>query len=107
MLTLLLTSCNIINVRNNKQLGGNEMEIGRGLDKEVLEDNKELDKIYGVNNGGKFTEPIKNPFRCEAEYLEEVQRINNEIIAHEEVGNDVSKFKEIKTWLDKLAYEYI
>lgn len=53
------------------------MEIVRGLNKEVLEDNKELDKIYGVNNGGKFTEPIKNPFRCEAEYLEEVQSINN------------------------------
>lgn len=83
------------------------MEYNKGFDKEVLEGNVELDKIYGINNGGKFTEPFKNPFRCEAEYLEEVERINNEIIANEEVGNDVSDFKEIKTWLDKLGYEYI
>lgn len=83
------------------------MEIGRGLDKEVLEENVALDEIYGINNGGKFTEPFKNPFRCEAEYLEEVERINNEIIANEEVGNDVSDLKEIQAWLDKLSYEYI
>lgn len=83
------------------------MEYKVGLDKEVLEDNLELDKIYGVNNGGKFTEPIKNPFRCKAEYLEEVQAIRNAIIADEEVGNDVSKEKEIEAWLDKLSYEYI
>lgn len=83
------------------------MEYGRGLNKEVLEDNVELDKIYGVNNGGKFTEPIKNPFRCKAEYLEEVQAIKNAIIANEEVGNDVSKEKEIESWLDKLSYEYL
>ena len=83
------------------------MEYNKGFDKEVLEGNVELDKIYGINNGGKFTEPFKNPFRCEAEYLEEVERINSEIIANEEVGNDVSDFKEIKTWLDKLSYEYI
>lgn len=83
------------------------MEIGRGLDKELLEENVALDKIYGINNGGKFTEPFKNPFRCEAEYLEEVERINNEIIANKEVGNDISTYIQMQNWLDKLAYEYI
>ena len=83
------------------------MEYNHGLDKLALGENKELLKIYGINNGGNFKEPIKNPFRCEAEYLAEVERINNEIIAHDEVGNDVSEFKEIKQWLDKLQFEYI
>lgn len=83
------------------------MEYNQGLDKVELGENQELLKIYGLNTGGKFKEPIKNPFRCEAEYLEEVERINNEIMTQDEVGNDVSEFKEIKHWLDKLQIEYI
>lgn len=83
------------------------MEFKQGIEKTLLADNKELDKVYGIGNGGIFTEPIKNPFICEAEYLEEVERIENEILAHEEMGNDTSDLQKVKSWLDKLAYEYI
>lgn len=83
------------------------MEIFSGLNKKILEENILFDEIYGINNGGKFVEPIKNPFSCEAEFLEEVSRIDGEISSNEEVGNDVSELKRVKEWLNKLFYEYL
>lgn len=56
---------------------------------------------------GVFLEPIKNPFSCEGSYLFARKYVKCALQADEEVGNDVTEYKKMLAWLDKLAYEYI